>query len=499
MDPYNHIFYHGYNKYDIAAELSRSVGDGPVDEGGYLAPEASFGKTVCFAGPGAEKASKEALERFHHDQTVRSALTCSPGERILSLNMGDPIDAGTRGACIGIQGNQRAGILGSGITTCAQTSSFASPYSGQVGFPGNVNPDIAGWNPFFSGSTRVNPAMWGAPDSSSSAVLHPGACSTPCSIMMNTNSTSGEVFDMPGVSQTSAHQELRGTEHVRQELCETDTVEVTMKVQKVVADKIAQQFPEVANSMKQQYVVERTVQVPVNVIKEVEKQVPKPEIIERVVEVPKVQLVEKQIPGPPQVRYEEEIIEVPQVVLEETIVHVPKCEFRERLVEVPRIEFVERLEYEDTVEYREVPVDKIVEVPQIEYIVKEVEHAVPQTYIQEYHVDKQEKVPLVQHQEVEAFWYDGMFEMLPREVQEIRRTSTTRSEKVDQKHRDERKTKKEKKEKKEKMEKKERKEKKEKKEKKDKKDKNEKTTKTPQAIAEAYSPVQGLPYGPTYW
>ena len=70
----------------------------------------------------------------------------------------------------------------------------------------------------------------------------------------------------------------------------------------------------------------------------------------------------------------EEIVEVPQVVVEERVVHVPgRKQIQERLIEVPKVEWVERVEYDDFVEYREVPVDKIIEVPEIEYKIKQVD------------------------------------------------------------------------------------------------------------------------------
>lgn len=98
----------------------------------------------------------------------------------------------------------------------------------------------------------------------------------------------------------------------------------------------------------------------------------------------------------------EEIVEVPQVVVEERVVHVPgKKQIQERLIEVPKVDWVERVEYEDYVEYREVPVDKIIEVPEIEYKIKQVDQTVPQTYIQEHFVDKFREVPVTQVQETE--------------------------------------------------------------------------------------------------
>jgi len=78
-----------------------------------------------------------------------------------------------------------------------------------------------------------------------------------------------------------------------------------------------------------------------------------------------------------------------------------KREIQERLIEVPKVEWVEKVEYDDYVEYREVPIDKIIEVPEIEYVIREVDVPVPQKYIQEYTVEKYKEVPVTQVQEVE--------------------------------------------------------------------------------------------------
>jgi hypothetical protein len=47
-----------------------------------------------------------------------------------------------------------------------------------------------------------------------------------------------------------------------------------------------------------------------------------------------------------------------------------------------------------------VPVDKIIEVPEIEYRIREVPYFIPQEYVQEYFVDKYVEVPQVEAQEV---------------------------------------------------------------------------------------------------
>lgn len=155
------------------------------------------------------------------------------------------------------------------------------------------------------------------------------------------------------------------------------------------------------------YTMGKVVEIPQVIIKEHECAVIKPEIIERIIEVPKVEYKTRQVfvpmrQKPPEARCQERIVEVPQIVIEERVVHVPgPKEIQERLIEVPRVEYVERIEYDDFIEYREVPVDTIVEVPEIEYVIKEVEQLVPQTYIQEYYIDRHKEVPVMQIQEVE--------------------------------------------------------------------------------------------------
>jgi hypothetical protein len=178
-------------------------------------------------------------------------------------------------------------------------------------------------------------------------------------------------------------------------------VETRMLDQKVLGERLLEVRNQIVNTVKPVYTFEKIVEVPQVIVKESVREVPKPQVVQRIIEVPKTEIVERTVVGPPTVQLQEEIVEVPQVVVEEREVHVPKREVRERLIEVPKVEFVEKIEYEDFIEYREVPVDKIVEVPEIEYRVKTVEHFVPQTYIQEYYVDKYVETPITQVQEVE--------------------------------------------------------------------------------------------------
>lgn len=168
---------------------------------------------------------------------------------------------------------------------------------------------------------------------------------------------------------------------------------------------------QVRQVVKPTVLIEKVYEVPQVVVKETVKEVPKPEIVERVIEVPKIEYFEVRQVGPTRREIQERIVEVPQVVVEEIVRHVPKVEVQERIFEVPVPEFREIIEYEDRIEYREVPVDKIVEVPQIEYHVREVEVLVPQTYIQEGKIrNSYVEFPIVQIQEVQRQ------EMVPMEM-----------------------------------------------------------------------------------
>lgn len=100
---------------------------------------------------------------------------------------------------------------------------------------------------------------------------------------------------------------------------------------------------------------------------------------------------------------EEQVIEVPQVVTEGKVKQVPVIERWERLIEIPRVEFREVVQYEDRIEYREVPVDRIVEVPEIEYSIIEKDVPMSQAYKEEVLQDQMMEVPIFENQELERF------------------------------------------------------------------------------------------------
>ncbi|CAE8620649.1 unnamed protein product [Polarella glacialis] len=185
-----------------------------------------------------------------------------------------------------------------------------------------------------------------------------------------------------------------------------DAVDIQYHERQLLHERVVhteeKQETQVIRGRRQTITIEKVVEVPQVVVKETIRRVAKPEIVERIIEVPKTEIKKRTTIGPPQVQYQEQIIEVPQVIIEERVIHVPGPRtVQERLIEVPKVEWVERVEYDDYIEYREVPVDKIIEVPEIEYRIREVEHLVPQTYVQEYFVDRYREVPVTQVQEVE--------------------------------------------------------------------------------------------------
>jgi hypothetical protein len=170
-------------------------------------------------------------------------------------------------------------------------------------------------------------------------------------------------------------------------------------------------------SVKPFITTETMVEVPHTKQREITRHVPKPEIVERIIEVPKtVYAPTRTIREPKRIQHhEEKIREVDMGQITEVEQRkVPKKEVQERLIEIPKIEYREVIEYEDYVEYREVPVDKIIEVPQIEYVTREVERFVSQPYVQEYFVPKYTEVPVIQQQEVYRMEEVPVIQPVPR-------------------------------------------------------------------------------------
>jgi len=139
-------------------------------------------------------------------------------------------------------------------------------------------------------------------------------------------------------------------------------------------------------------VVEHEIKVPKKIVREeiIEKVVIVPEKIlheEVVEEVQKIRekivevarpIIQEKIVEVPEIEYIEKIIEVPERVVQERLKHVPKIEYRERIVEIPKIVTQEKIVEVPEIEYRDVPYEKIVEVPEIREEVVIREVPVPQ-------------------------------------------------------------------------------------------------------------------------
>lgn len=90
---------------------------------------------------------------------------------------------------------------------------------------------------------------------------------------------------------------------------------------------------------------------------------------EKIVEIAKP-VYEEEIVEVPQYEYRDKIVEVPEVLYQDRVTHVPKVEIIERVKEVPQIIRQEKVVEVPKVTYRDVPVVRQVEVPQIrdEYV-----------------------------------------------------------------------------------------------------------------------------------
>ncbi|CAD7961984.1 unnamed protein product [Amoebophrya sp. A120] len=107
-------------------------------------------------------------------------------------------------------------------------------------------------------------------------------------------------------------------------------------------------------------IIEKVVEVPQVVVKEVTKVVRKPEIVERVIEKPKIK-IEEVVKEIPIVKTVEKTVEVPEVIYEEKLTYVPKIVYEDRIIEIPKVEYKENVIYTEEVEYREYVVDKVEE------------------------------------------------------------------------------------------------------------------------------------------
>jgi len=179
----------------------------------------------------------------------------------------------------------------------------------------------------------------------------------------------------------------------------------------VIHERVVDQHEKIIR--KKLEVVEKIVEVEHVTVKEKIIYEKKIQEQERIVKVPVVKTKEiiKEVEFP---KIVEKIVEVPQIQYREKIIKIPRVEIQERIIEVPKIVYEEQIEYEDHMEYREVPVTIYVEVPVDDFIRVEVDQPhevpmyefvekiqyveVPQTQIQE--VERKIEQPVITHRPV---------------------------------------------------------------------------------------------------
>jgi len=140
----------------------------------------------------------------------------------------------------------------------------------------------------------------------------------------------------------------------------------------VIGERVVEHSVKVPKRIIVEEIIEKVVIIPekrireevredVELIKEKIIEVQKPVIHEKIIEVPEIEYVEK-------------IVEVVEVVAQEKIKEVAKIEYQERVVEIPRIEQREKIVEVPQVEYRDIPVERVEEVPEIreQVVIKEI-------------------------------------------------------------------------------------------------------------------------------
>lgn len=144
----------------------------------------------------------------------------------------------------------------------------------------------------------------------------------------------------------------------------------------VISERVIEHEIKIPKKVVREEVVEKVVVVPEKILhEEIVEEVQK--VREKIIEIAKPVIKEK-IVEVPQIEYVEKVVEVPEIVYKEKIRTVPVIEYKEKIIEVPRIVQREKIVEVPEYEYREVPVEKIVEVVEYheETVVREVQ--VPQ-------------------------------------------------------------------------------------------------------------------------
>ncbi|PHJ24517.1 alveolin domain containing intermediate filament imc9 [Cystoisospora suis] len=167
--------------------------------------------------------------------------------------------------------------------------------------------------------------------------------------------------------------------------CEPQIVEKVIHVPKITYEEKITEVPQV---MLREHIVE----VPEIIHKEKVVKVPKLELVEKIVEVPVVKYVDRVVEVPQHV-VKEKFVEVDEIIRQEKVIPVPKIEIVEKIVKQPKIVMVEKYVDVPRIEYREVEIEKIVEVPQIQIKYVEREVPVPQKVYRHIDVTKIVEVP----------------------------------------------------------------------------------------------------------
>jgi len=110
-------------------------------------------------------------------------------------------------------------------------------------------------------------------------------------------------------------------------------------------------------------------------VEHVEKivEIPQPQVVDRIVPIPQVQDIETEIPGDTvDVKLVTRQVPKIEVIQRERIVEVPEIEYQDRFVEVPEVhEIIRRV---PRIEVREIPVERIIQVPK--KVIQEIEQPV---------------------------------------------------------------------------------------------------------------------------
>lgn len=149
--------------------------------------------------------------------------------------------------------------------------------------------------------------------------------------------------------------------------------------------------------------MERVIEIPRINVEHNERliEVPQPQVVDRIVEVPQVQEIVREVAGEVETRFIN--YEIPVLEYHE---HVPppreevQVQYQDRYVEVPQIQEVVRVI--PRIEVREIPIERIIQVPK--KVIQEIEQPIfrPVPHLIEMPVEREIPIPRVQVQQVEV-------------------------------------------------------------------------------------------------